>query len=238
MPEFTEELHEQHAGAQPFPHSALDGLWEEDTLHKILEEWPDDNNPHWYKKSRPHTYKWAMNRFEGMGPNTIKFLHHLNSPEIVTWLENLTGIPGLVADPGLEGGGLHYIPIGGYLKMHSDFNWHPGLQMRRRVNVLIYLNENWEENCKGILELWNVPMTECIQSVPPAFNRTVVFNTTSNSFHGHPDPSGAVRKSLATYYYSRDPVENQHGTLYQKRPGEEFLTLEEQAGGVYNGPNA
>jgi Rps23 Pro-64 3,4-dihydroxylase Tpa1-like proline 4-hydroxylase len=238
MLEFTEELHENHSSAQPFPHSVLDNLWGEDTLHKILEEWPKDENPSWYKKIRPHTYKWAMNNLEAMGPVTRAFLQNLNSPETLAWLEKVTGIQGLVADPTFEGGGLHHIPVAGYLKMHSDFNWHPGLQMRRRVNMLIYLNDGWEEGNGGELELWNIPMTECIQRVNPVFNRTVIFNTTSDSFHGHPDGGNTLRKSLATYYYSKDRVDKPHSTLYQKRPGEKFLTLEEQAGGVYTGPNA
>ena len=224
--------------AKPFPHAVMDDLWSEETLRKVLEEWPSDDNPSWYKKSRPHTYKWALNNLESMGPVTRTFLQKLNSSETLEWLQKLTGIEELVADPTFEGGGLHNIPVGGFLKMHSDFNWHSGLQMRRRVNILLYLNDNWVEADGGELELWNIPMTKCIQRVQPAFNRTVIFNTDSDSFHGHPDGGNTLRRSIATYYYSRDAVDMPHNTLYQKRPGEEFLTLEEQAGGVYNGPNA
>lgn len=78
----------------------------------------------------------------------------LNGPEFRAWLSDVTGIPGLLADPELEGGGIHQIPTGGYLKIHTDFNWNKRLEMHRRVNVLLYLNEDWDEDWGGHIEFW------------------------------------------------------------------------------------
>jgi hypothetical protein len=64
----------------------------------------------------------------------------LNSPEFVEWLSELTGIPGLIADTDLEGGGLHQSGRGGFLNIHADFTMHHyHKHWRRRVNLILYL---------------------------------------------------------------------------------------------------
>ena len=42
----------------------------------------------------------------------------------------------------LNGGGLHSIRRGGYLDIHTDFNFHPTTKKNRRLNLLFYLNED------------------------------------------------------------------------------------------------
>jgi hypothetical protein len=69
-------------------------------------------------------------------------------------------------------------------------------------------------------------MRRCEARVSPVFNRCVVFATDRTSYHGHPHPlatpAGVTRKSLALYYYARDPAEggvaDDHTTLFQTRP--------------------
>ena len=63
-------------------------------------------------------------------------------------VEDAVGITGLFLDDERFGAGLHCIPRGGFLKMHVDFNKHPK-GWHRRANVLIYLNENWQEDWGG-----------------------------------------------------------------------------------------
>ena len=46
----------------------------------------------------------------------------LNSGYVLDWLESLTGVPRLIADTRLFGGGLHQIVSGGKLSIHVDFN--------------------------------------------------------------------------------------------------------------------
>jgi len=133
-------------------------------------------------------------------------LNQFNSSVFVDFLESLTGIEGLIPDPHYFGGGLHQIEPGGYLTVHADFNRHPRLQLDRRLNALLYLNQEWKEEWGGYLELWDATMSHAVVKVAPAFNRLVVFETTDFSFHGHPDPlqppPGFHRRSLALYYYS------------------------------------
>ena len=50
-------------------------------------------------------------------------------------------------------------------------------------------------------------MSFCKKKVLPVFNKMVIFSTTDNSNHGHPDPlncpNDMSRKSIATYYYTK-----------------------------------
>jgi hypothetical protein len=80
------------------------------------------------------------------------------------------------------------------------------MELDRRLNVLIYLNKDWEESYGGHLQLWDKDMKYCKKKYLPKFNSMVVFGTTDFSNHGHPDaltcPDDRSRKSIATYYYS------------------------------------
>ena len=70
---------------------------------------------------------------------------------------------------------------------------------------MIYLNENWDENWGGAIELWEQKMQQMFLKVPPHINNIVIFRTDCESNHGFPDPlkcpKNESRKSLALYYY-------------------------------------
>ncbi len=221
-------LREQYRNARPFPHIVIDDLFPEETLMAIIEEFPKPGEIDWNQFDNREEKKLASTAESQMGELTRFFLYQLNSSSFISFLETLTGIDGLIPDPHFWGGGLHQITRGGYLKIHADFNWHERLRLDRRLNLLLYLNRDWNEEYGGHLELWNSDMSRCEQKVLPVFNRCVIFNTEDDSYHGHPEPltcpPDRTRKSLALYYYSSRPVEkgvsHSHGTLFRKRPSE------------------
>jgi hypothetical protein len=154
----------------------------------------------------------------------------LNSPEFVTWLSQLTGIPELVSDEMLEGGGLHQAAAGGFLNVHTDFsNHHYHKNWRRQVNLILYLNPNWREQWGGALELWDREMRRCVVKVPPLFNEALIFRTDEISYHGFPEPlqcpQGETRKSLALYYYTVESGAEvtSRSTNYRPRPEDGML---------------
>ena len=101
------------------------------------------------------------------------------------------------------------------------------MDLERRVNLLIYLNDDWKDEYGGQLELWANDMSKCVQSVVPMFNRAAMFNTTSFSNHGNPNPinnpAGRSRKSIALYYYTAtwDESKRSHTTQFRARPESE-----------------
>lgn len=229
---------EEYLEAAPFPNTTFDNLFNPDVLHAVLEEFPDLRGKPDQNFNTPNEVKRASVGEYRFGPQTRGFLHFLNSQPFLDFLSNLTGIEGLMPDPYFEGGGCHEIMPGGYLKIHADFNKHRRTKLDRRLNVLIYLNEDWEEEYGGHFELWEQDMSQCVKKILPVFNRMAVFTTTDFSYHGHPEPLNCPpdrsRRSLALYYYTNGrPAEElneknqEHSTLFvyrkeQDREAEDF----------------
>jgi 2OG-Fe(II) oxygenase superfamily len=220
-----------YAAASPFPHAVLDGLFPDELAERLLAEFPRPGEAGWSAFDNPREKKLGYDvRVDGLGEETRRFLCDLASPQMLDFLERLTGIDGLIPDPYLGGGGPHQILPGGFLKVHADFNVHPKLRLDRRLNLLLYLNREWREEYGGHLELWDREMRRCEARILPTFNRTVVFSTTDVSFHGHPAPlacpAGMSRKSISLYYYSAGRPDEErsapHDTLFQKRHSDEW----------------
>jgi 2OG-Fe(II) oxygenase superfamily len=218
-------LHEQYAGADPFPHIVLDGLFDAAALDRVLADFPKPAETRWLTFDSPTEKKLGYyHEHSTISPAVRAFLDAMNGFEMLLFLEALTGIDGLIPDPYFGGGGLHQIENGGFLKIHSDFNVHPKLKLDRRINMLIYLNRDWRDEWGGHLELWNASMTERRQKIAPLFNRTVVFSTNDTSFHGHPhpltSPPGVTRKSVSLYYYTAGRPEEErsapHDTIFRE----------------------
>ena len=162
----------------------------------------------WHYTERDTERKYSTEEFRSFGPTTRALFYQVNASLFLWFLEQLTGVPGLIPDPHLRGGGLHEIKRGGALGVHADFNFYQRLNLYRRLNLLVYLNENWQEAWGGELELWDRTGTRCVQRISPVFNRAVIFDTSNFSYHGHPRPlqcpEERSRKSLALYYYTVD----------------------------------
>jgi hypothetical protein len=213
----------EYRNAQPFPHSVIDSLFDDDVLDAVLREFPSREAMRWREFDSTTEKKLGFFHETSTISKTVRdFLDATNSFELLLWLEALTGIEGLIPDPYFGGGGLHQIEPGGFLKIHADFNVHPKLKLDRRLNLLVYLNKDWPEEYGGHLELWDQDRAACRQRILPVFNRTVVFSTTDTSFHGHPHPltapAGSTRKSASFYYYTAGRPEAErsapHDTIF------------------------
>jgi hypothetical protein len=223
----------QYGGNQPCPHLVIDGLFPDALLRAVAQDIAFSQIPR-EKNVYASFEKYKLSDIASMPPRLRGFVCELNSPAFLGFLEGLSGIDGLIPDPYLEGGGVHSIGTGGFLKVHTDFNWHKKLQLHRRLNLLLYLNEGWNEKWGGELEFWDRDLVACRRRIAPLFNRMVVFSTTDFSFHGHPDPLrtplGVFRRSIALYYYTADRPrgETKFGksdmTNYRERPGESYST--------------
>lgn len=192
----------------PFPNIYFDNFFNSDLLREVITELPElgteKNDIHY---ANPNENKYASKGEHRFGPKTKAFLHFLNSQPFLEFLQELTGIEEtLIPDPYYEGGGFHQIKPGGFLKIHVDFHRHKTMHLDRRLNILVYLNENWEESYGGHFELWEKDMSKCVKKIAPIFNRMAMFSTTGNSYHGHPNeltcPPDRTRRSIALYYYT------------------------------------
>ncbi len=217
-------LRARYGAAEPFPHVVLDQFLPLEAADGVLAEFPQEAGGKWIHYLHVNEKKRGLNDWAAFGPVTRALLEELNSPRFVRFLGELTGIEGLFADNSLEGGGLHWTQPGGYLNIHADFTAHPHHRdWERRINLLVYLNKDWEADFGGDLELWDAGMKRCVERVSPVFNRAVIFNTSARAYHGHPEPlacpADRSRRSIALYYFTKAGRGFEtRSTHYQSRP--------------------
>ena len=229
-------LYNSFMNAAPFNHIIIDNFMDTDYLNEIMEEVKG------YEKMLDEDYriketdyvvqskKIGISDYNRFGPKVKNFIDFTRSKEMISFIANVTGIHDIKDDPTLFGGGIHRTTTGGRLAIHADFNIHPHTKKHRRINILLYLNKDWKPEYNGELELWDKSMTNCCHSIPPIFNRLVMFRITDDAFHGHPKyweaPQHIPRLSFALYYYTDDRPEHEksgsHMALWQKRNNIEY----------------
>lgn len=222
---------EAFRNASPFRYVVIDDFLQPDVARGMLESFPGFEARH------------AMNEVGEIGRKAVvPAVRELADPypRIDAWLQTdgfleaisrITGIPDLMYDPDYVGGGTHENVEGAGLNMHVDFNYHPRDRSHRRLNLIVYLNPEWEDAWGGALELardpWNPDDRERVR-IAPIFNRAVIFETHEHSWHGFPsislpaDRKQTTRRSFAIYLYTRErPTEETapaHATVYVPEP--------------------
>jgi Rps23 Pro-64 3,4-dihydroxylase Tpa1-like proline 4-hydroxylase len=201
-----------YRGAAPFPHIMLDGLFSDSLLDQAVAELPAASAK-WTTYNTVNESKQVCSDASLFGPTAEIIVHALNSAPFVRFLERLTGIAGLIPDPHLHAAGYMKVSPGGFLGLHYDFATQRELKLDRRINVLLYLNRDWQSEWGGALELHSSdPVTAAGHkevTIEPLFNRVAIFNT-PNALHGHRKPltcpKGRARLCLSWYYYTAPPV--------------------------------
>lgn len=214
--------------ATPFRWMMIDGFlrhpWPQrlhDEFGAVVERYGKSANA---PKKHKHVLAKIGIRREHMNEVHRQFFDAVQEYRFTAFLQEVTGISPIIADPSLVGGGLHEIHRGGYLDVHADFNFHPESGHHRRLNLLYYLNPVWHDEWEGKLELWPEDFSGPFAEIAPVANRMVIFETGETSYHGHPKPlqvpPGVTRRSLATYYYSTWPegLERRAKTNYRLVP--------------------
>jgi hypothetical protein len=214
-----------YRSAVPFPHIVLDDVLVGSAFDKAVGEFPGIDDAFWKGYIHVNETKYSHTQPDAWGPTLHDVAREFCSPEFVAFLEQLTGIENLMPDWSMDGGGLHQTLRGGHLNIHADFTTHHDHDnWARRVNILLYLNEEWPDEWGGKLELWDKDMTACQAKVTPAGNRMLVFTTDVDTFHGHPDgltcPPDQARRSMALYYFTEEENAVRRSTNYQARPEE------------------
>ena len=225
-------LRDQFTNAEPFGYVVIDQFLDEQRVQEIAQALPSYQQAQRVGtsfKTVNETKKVQIEDAQTFSP-PVRALHDfLNGPEFRQTLEHITGIDELRSDPKTNGGGIHQTGPGGRLDVHVDFNYLPELQAFRRLNLLLYLNPQWDEAWGGHLELWDPRVEVCHRSVAPVLNRCLIFETNNISYHGVTQvkcPPDKARKSYSAYYYTNSPPEDFeddfHGTVFKARPTERW----------------
>ena len=221
---------------EPFRHIVIDDFLTADFCTQLLEQFPPFEKGNARNEAGELANKSTTEKIRGLGPAYAALDDAVQSHDFLELVGRITGIEALLYDPWYFGGGTHENRSGQDLDAHVDFNRHPIERWHRRLNLIVYLNQEWDTGWGGALELHTDPRSpdDRIVSIAPLFNRAVIFETTEWSWHGFPRiqlPAGketVSRKSVALYFYTKErPAEelaDTHSTIYVDRPlPERFL---------------
>ncbi|HEX6545079.1 MAG TPA: 2OG-Fe(II) oxygenase [Bryobacteraceae bacterium] len=222
------EWEKRFRNAQPFRHFVIDNFLTPEFCDQLRRDFPVFDAKQALNEFGEVGGKAVVEKLPNISASYKKFDELIQSRQFLGLIGKMTGIPDLLYDPQYFGGGTHENRSGQDLDIHIDFNYHPVTRTHRRLNLIIFLNPEWNESWGGCLELhknpWGPPEEDQSVSVEPLLNRCVVFETTENSWHGFRriqipvEKNGLSRRSIAIYFYTkqRPPEETApgHSTVY------------------------
>lgn len=225
------ELAVAFAAASPFPHVVIDDFLAPDFCGELLRQFPAFSDAAALNEDGRVGGKAVQEKVRALGPAFGQLDDLVRSEAFLGLVGRITGIDPLRYDPWYFGGGTHENRSGQDLDPHVDFNYHPITRQHRRLNLIIYLNAEWEDAWGGSLQLHRDPSLppgqDEIVTVTPLLNRCVIFETSERSWHGFrridlpPERQGLSRRSFAVYFYtdSRPPEQTaaEHSTIYVER---------------------
>ncbi|VTZ50263.1 conserved hypothetical protein [Methylocella tundrae] len=199
-------LRETFLNAKPFPHLVFENLFSPRLLEMVYADFDRLNWNDWRRYDNSNEFKRGSAPKTWLGHASQLYFSTIHSGRFVDFIEQVTGIHGLITDPELFAGGLHDIPTGGKFAMHIDFNQHAVTRLDNRLVFITYLNKDWQPSYGGGLQLWDAATEKCAAEILPEFGRSILFYQSSKSLHGHPTPvnapNGRPRRSAAAYFYS------------------------------------
>lgn len=222
------EMHRRFDSARPFRHICIDNFLDESFAHSLLEQFPSFDEKLAINEDGELGGKAVHESITDLSPVWKRLDRLVAGSEFRSMITAITGIPELKFDPDYFGGGTHENLHGQSLNPHVDFNFHPLTRQHRRLNLILYLNNEWEQSWNGSIRLhrdpYKPPAEDEIVTITPAFNRCVIFETNENSWHGFQrinlpeDQRHLSRKSFALYYYTdcrpAEEVGAEHSTIY------------------------
>lgn len=224
------ELAAQFQRREPFRHVVIDDFFDAATCARLLDEFPPFERGNARNEAGELGNKSTVERIRGLGPTYASLDDLIQTRGFLDLVGKITGIPELLYDPWYFGGGTHENRHGQDLDAHVDFNRHPVERWHRRLNLIVYLNHEWDDAWGGSLELHSDPRApgDRVTLITPSYNRAVIFETTEWSWHGFsrialPETKQSLsRKSIALYFYTTgrpdEELADTHSTIYVDHP--------------------
>jgi hypothetical protein len=224
--------------AEPFKHVMIDDFFEPSFAERLLAEFPRFDAALSTNESGQASGKSVNTNIRAISPAYQHLYQTLAGRPFLDFVSRLSGIPDLLLDPKMFGGGTHENLHGQELDPHVDFNYDEARKLHRRLNLIVYLNQDWRSEWGGAIEIHSNPRRPSenrIRAFDPLFNRCVMFETNEYSWHGFPrinlpeDKRHLSRKSISIYLYTSERPKQEiaplHSTFYVQRPLPERMAV-------------
>src|SRR6266550_9024206 len=139
-------LAEQFKNAEPYPHVAIPGFFSEEFCQRLLDDFPAFDEELARNEMGEVGRKAVRTDVRDISPIYRELDDFIQTPEFLEQISDITGIPDLLYDAQYFGGGTHENLERQRLDPHVDFNYHPTNGWHRRLNLIVYLNPEWEES--------------------------------------------------------------------------------------------
>lgn len=141
----------------PFPHIRLKNFLEPKIAEMLYDDFPPFESGHYLNEFGRPGGKSTQPNLKNISLNYKLFHSYIGSPLFLSHMSAITGIPNLLNDPYMFGAGTHENRHGQALNIHVDFNYNRQETWHRRVNLLLYLNKEWDSEWGGLIEFHSNP---------------------------------------------------------------------------------
>ncbi|CAN2169996.1 Oxoglutarate/iron-dependent dioxygenase [Candidatus Nanopelagicaceae bacterium] len=210
--------------AYPFDHLVIENFLESPTLNDLFQDLArvEKSTPDKLFDC-PHGKKREWRSFTESSTPLHEWMSFLSSPDFIDALREIFSIPPeieIFPDQTYDGGGYVISPPKAFLSYHADFNFSSNVDKYRSLNVLFYMNQDYDEGSGGHLHLLDSDSKTVEAKVLPKANTLLAFRTDDHSIHGvSRNGDNFNRRSFNIYYYTNKPIsinqsETPHKTLW------------------------
>lgn len=207
-----------YQGTLPYPHGSFDRMFLPSVAYEAQQAVFALPEEAWDRYDNVFEQKWTLRDKHAFPPAIMRLFDDLQSDSWVSALSEVVGTP-LSLDTERHYWGVHKYEKGDSLKIHVDAGVHPILHKKKLITLGVYLSRCWEEGYGCDLEIWDgdsaarddAVLTKRYASIPPMFNRCVIFTNTDNSWHGNPSRADGTHMSnrvFLTVSYLSDTLED------------------------------
>ena len=193
-----------HSVGLPVPYTIIDDFLPDELFKTLSFEVDFLQESDWTVFTNGTSLRKECRNFTST-PRIQSMVYSFQGSTFLKWIEQVTGIDKLVADPHYRGGGITRVSRGNILGLHNDFNWNEQIRLTRRANIILYMNAEWDASWGGDLEFWDFDRTECLVKIEPRPNRLAIWNYDERLIHGHPHPLACpehiARQNFIQFYY-------------------------------------
>ena len=185
-------------------HLVIDDLLPSEIASQLNDDFPKEQELNHLNKLSENKYVGIY--FSDRQKLVQECLYAFQEQSVLKIIAHITNIKNLIGDPELYAGGVSSMSEGCFLNPHIDNSLDRNLENFRRLNLLYYVNQDWDpKKDGGELVLYPEGVKNKEEDITCKFNRLVIMRTDNKSIHGVKKILSKTkrRKCISNYFFSR-----------------------------------